>query len=448
MIEALYRQRRLLLAVAAGVYAFLFRVHGISEHFQLFGDQMRDWRIVQSSFFDLPLAGTPRFDGGVSYGPVFYWVLWLSARLFTPFYGSLPHAGGMGIALFCAIALAVFYFELLRQTSFAVATVGFLLAASSPWEASFSGATAWNPSVATALAQLAIAFSLNYWRGPRPGSLLMASASAWLAFCAHFPAIFVSIAVFMVLAASAILKCGAGVALRNTAMQAALVLVLQAPYFVYLHRALDSDQSGVAFSIHSLLQDPSLLRTTAAYRYLVNGAAQLLLEGNLHYQHARTIIVASWLLAIGACWKRPQWAILSIGVLFGAWAGYAAWRMQYELYFQVALVGSYALSAVAALHWIASRVAILPNLVLVLLLCQQAGRWDRAPVERLPEYGTLLRAANDISRMQIRVASVEAPFADQRTRIEWFLELYGVELHSTGRRFAIEQDGTVREIEH
>lgn len=44
----------------------------------MLADQIRDWRIALGAFRDLPLVGTPSTAGGVSLGPVYYWLLWLS----------------------------------------------------------------------------------------------------------------------------------------------------------------------------------------------------------------------------------------------------------------------------------------------------------------------------------------------------------------------------------
>ena len=74
------------------------RVDGITQHFWLLGDQIRDWAIALRPFSELPLVGPPTHVGGYTIGPAFYWILWLLRVLFGPWFDNLPHAGGIGQA--------------------------------------------------------------------------------------------------------------------------------------------------------------------------------------------------------------------------------------------------------------------------------------------------------------------------------------------------------------
>ena len=66
--------------IAALVLAFILtlvvRVRGVTEHFYLLGDQIRDWGIALRPFSDLPLVGPPTHVRGYTIGPAFYWILW------------------------------------------------------------------------------------------------------------------------------------------------------------------------------------------------------------------------------------------------------------------------------------------------------------------------------------------------------------------------------------
>src|SRR5262245_22513486 len=74
------------------------RIRGVSTHFWLLGDQIRDWAIALRPFTDLPLVGPPTHVGGYTIGPAFYWILWLIRVTIGPFFNNLPHAGGIGQA--------------------------------------------------------------------------------------------------------------------------------------------------------------------------------------------------------------------------------------------------------------------------------------------------------------------------------------------------------------
>ena len=54
----------------------VLRVHGISRHFAMLGDQIRDWGIALGPFSELPLVGPATHVGGYTIGPAFYWILW------------------------------------------------------------------------------------------------------------------------------------------------------------------------------------------------------------------------------------------------------------------------------------------------------------------------------------------------------------------------------------
>jgi hypothetical protein len=88
------------LGIALPVFALALaiRIHGISQHFWMLGDQIRDWAIALRPFSELPLVGPPTHVGGYTIGPAFYWILWILRVTFGPWFDNLPHAGGIGQA--------------------------------------------------------------------------------------------------------------------------------------------------------------------------------------------------------------------------------------------------------------------------------------------------------------------------------------------------------------
>ena len=87
-----------LLAIFVFVLTFALRIRGVSSHFLLLGDQIRDWSIALKPFAELPLIGPPTHVGGYTVGPAFYWILWSIRVGVGPFFHNLPHAGGIGQA--------------------------------------------------------------------------------------------------------------------------------------------------------------------------------------------------------------------------------------------------------------------------------------------------------------------------------------------------------------
>ena len=146
--------------VLAG-YAFTFRAHGVGDHLWFMGDQQRDWMAVQGTFGELPTVGTPIATGGVSLGPVFYWVLWGIRRLLAPLFGNLPHVGAIGLVLLYSATDGLLAWALLRRGFPVLAVVAILLVlVSSPFEGALA-ATIWNPGLAVTLVNVCVAVLLT-----------------------------------------------------------------------------------------------------------------------------------------------------------------------------------------------------------------------------------------------------------------------------------------------
>src|SRR5688500_14267083 len=102
MSKGLYNSSDVLrLTILAFTFAFtlIIRVRGISTHFWLLGDQIRDWTIALRPFTDLPLVGPATHVGGYTIGPAFYWILWAIRVVVGPWFQNMPHAGGIGQAI-------------------------------------------------------------------------------------------------------------------------------------------------------------------------------------------------------------------------------------------------------------------------------------------------------------------------------------------------------------
>ena len=81
--------------VAIFVNLTIARTWGISDSFWLLGDQIRDWRLALLPFSELPLTGAPSSAGGVGFGPIYYWTLWVCRVAIGPWMNNLPPAGGI-----------------------------------------------------------------------------------------------------------------------------------------------------------------------------------------------------------------------------------------------------------------------------------------------------------------------------------------------------------------
>lgn len=218
-----------LLAVALS--SALFRLLHVGEDFWLFGDQFDHWSIASRPWAQLPLHGTPRMDGGWSYGPVYYVVLWGlyhgSAWLAHP----LPHYGGLGLGVLHVAAECTLLASMLRVgVALPWALLTSLLIASAPTEASLSH-TLWNPNLSAVFFLLALAFLLRTQQsGGRRDTLCCVGACVLSVHC-HTPALFFA-------APIAAAACGMRWRAQRRAMVAdalsvlALLVVLQLPYWL------------------------------------------------------------------------------------------------------------------------------------------------------------------------------------------------------------------------
>src|SRR4051812_13814708 len=75
-IPATMSLRRLAVVTLAFTCALAIRVSGITRHFWLVGDQIRDWSVALGPLTQLPSAAPSTHFGAYTIGPLFYWALW------------------------------------------------------------------------------------------------------------------------------------------------------------------------------------------------------------------------------------------------------------------------------------------------------------------------------------------------------------------------------------
>src|SRR5262249_50310117 len=145
--------------------------------------------IALRPFTDLPLVGPPNLAAGRNFGPVFYWVLWLSRVVIGPWVDNLPHAGGIGLAVLQSAADVLLCAGLVRVTrSWMFSLAAVLVIASSPFDLALA-AVIWNPVLAVALTKAATACVLLWHDRLTRGRRITIVALAWLAVQSHTPAL-------------------------------------------------------------------------------------------------------------------------------------------------------------------------------------------------------------------------------------------------------------------
>jgi hypothetical protein len=179
--------------------SYYFRIMDISNSLHYLGDQIRDWTIVQGSFFDLPLHGTPRLGGDFSWGPIFYWTLWIIKNTIGVFFNNLPHSGPIGVGLIRIAIDVLLFFEILQLKTIkkSLRYIAIFLIAFSPYEASMSG-TIWNPVLAVVFTHLSLGIFLYSLR-KKPSYLTSIGLSLSICFAihSHTLAFFVNTTIFI-----------------------------------------------------------------------------------------------------------------------------------------------------------------------------------------------------------------------------------------------------------
>ena len=209
------------------------RVHGISRHFWMLGDQIRDWRIALGPFSELPLVGPATHVGGYTIGPAFYWILWAIRVIVGPWFDNLPHGGGIGQAMAQSAADALLLVAVWRRTgSVWIALAAVILVATSAYDLSLA-ALVWNPMMGGALAKIATALVLLGWPFRSLIGVAVTAAVAWSAVHSYTGAIFTTAGVFVAILTGLLAGGEHARAARSAAVIALVVAMLQVPILVY-----------------------------------------------------------------------------------------------------------------------------------------------------------------------------------------------------------------------
>ncbi len=401
------------------VYTFIIRTRGITDHFLMLREQIRDWTIAMGPLSSLPLVGTASTAGGHTFGPIFYWVLWLIRVVIGPFAGNLPHAGGLGLAALQSIADVVLCLGIRRATgswTFAIATV--LIIASSPFDLALSSVI-WNPVLAVVFAKIGTGLILS-WQDSLTRSRRMALAAvAWFAVQAHSAALPFALAVFLWILWTQFRQGRGPLA---TAILEALVVVtiLQVP-------AMFATESIRPTKIVAAMQEPQDLRVGDAFR-AVNDSINSIGFAPFALPQPTLILLAA--LAALLLIRGPFSAIgvVTIVPIVLTVCMWSVWQQDYDAYVFLTVVPG----ALLAIAW-ASRLLPAPParsmcaaaLLVTAILVQKPRIDSSALVFRMPGYGALVRGSREIAAHGEPVRAIDVPFLHPLSDSEYLFTLLG-----------------------
>ncbi len=444
------RRERLVYLIYPALFAYLLivRTHNISQQFWLLSEQIRDWRIAMGSFADLPWVGTPSTSGGTTWGPVYYWVLWLTRVTLGPFYENLPHAGGIGMSIVQSAADVILCYALaVRLRSVAIALAVVIFAATSPYDMALS-AMVWNPPLAVALSKITIALVVlpHEWSLRRTAVVV---AVAWLSVQAHMGSLPVAGACVAWMLARPFFKRDYRKGFDAIRMAIEIVVILQLPYVLdHLNHPRPEAGSGISASVGYTLRHPGELRIIDSARSL-SGVMPYLLFAPFSVRWVGVVLLVAALLVAWRFRRDGDLLTASIVPLSLAILMFALWRGRLgEHYWYLPVVPCAALTLAlpfASLRstrqgWIVSVALLVVVLSLQPARCQAA--WG---IHRVPQYGALVRGSRQIARQMPEVRAVVFPFLPQPSDPNYLYEIFGGRINPDAPVVAVvDEEGHVR----
>jgi hypothetical protein len=393
------------------------RVRGISTHFWMLWDQIRDWGIALGPFGDLPLVGPPTHFRGYTIGPAFYWILWGIRITVGPWFDSLPHAGGIGQAILQSAADALLLAAVWTRTrSLPLAVLTVLLLATSAYDLALAPLV-WNPVMGSILAKIATALVLLDWHRRSVARVSVVALVAWSAVHSYTSAVYVATGVFAAILAPALASRRWAEALRRGAVIVAVVALLQAPWAVY---RLTADGAAPVMGV-----------VTGSLMEVVAGDASPRFDLSLaSYVNAFSFIqgfpnripAAGWLLlgtaVLVAARHRRDPTLLTVLLLPQALAvlGYALFQGGLDHYYYLSLMPAAVLTVVvgtaAALpeRWPIARNALAIAMCAAVVTGVPGRLASSATFHRMPVYAPLVEGSRRAVRQRQPMRTIETEF--------------------------------------
>jgi hypothetical protein len=403
---------RIVVPIAVFVGLTFVRTRGISQTFQLLGDQILYWRIALGPWRELPLGGGPSSVGGTTLGPVFCWVLWAIRHVVGPWTDNLPHAGGIGLSIIQSAADACLLVAVWRKTaSLALALAVTLFVATAPFDMSLT-ATIWNPPLAVAFAKIAIAMVLLGGENPSIGWCVAGTAAAVLSVHAHSAAVFLAVPVIASYTIREVLSRRWRAALQRARATAEVIVLLQIPYLLdlILRRPERVGPTMVIANVLYTVDHPEMLRIRDAFHALISACEYILLTPATFAWFGAVVLVSVAIVAFR--WRRDVMLLGATAIpILAAIAGFSFWLRGYDHYWFLPIAPSVALTiALAMTAWRPAASAAGVVLLAVVIAALPARIAAARTMNRLPEYGALVKASRAIRRHTPEIRAIVAEF--------------------------------------
>ncbi len=414
------------------------RIRGISTHFWMLWDQIRDWDIALGSFTELPLVGPPTHFRGYTIGPAFYWILWAIRVTVGPWFDNLPHAGGIGQAILQSAADSLLLVAVWRRTeSIWIALLTVVLLATSAYDLCLAPLV-WNPVMGSILAKMATALVLLDWHRRSLGRVSLVAAIAWAAVHAYTGAVYVALAVFSAMVMPGVIEKAWRDVLTRAAVVAGVVAVLQLPYVVHRLSSRDGTPAMgvVTGSVGQVLTGRADARLTESVTGYVNAVS--FIQGFPDRFPAVGWLLLAAAVIVGFSYRKdPALVVLLLLPQALAVVGYALFQGGLDHYYYLSLMPAAVLTIVLAIAsvpvtalapmWHSSDTTLAPLrhssdtarlsraivaiVALAVVLTQVPERLDYSMrMHRMPEYGPLVEGSRRAARQNQPMRLIETEF--------------------------------------
>lgn len=408
--------------VAVAAYLLFARTRTVADTFLMLRDQIRDWQIAMGPFTSLPLTGPQSTAGGSSFGPVYYWLLWVIRQTIGPWTGGLPHAGAFGIAA-VQTAADLLLLEALRRTTGSIwlAVGAVLLGATASHDLAVT-ATIWNPAIAVAFVKIALAMLLlgqqrsSWWWTPA------VIVPAWFAVQAHSAALFVAGPVIgaAILQELAARRWIAALQRIRTAVEVIAILQLPFIYHALTQPGSEVGPTRVVGSALEIVRHPSSARLGESFTALVAATGSIVAKPwPSSWWWPLLLLIA----VIGVIVRSGRNIIVLSATLLplaAAVLGFSLWRGIYDEYWYLPLIPCVVLTVALGVTGARGGAAAIA-LTLVVLAIQPARLAHSLTWYRMPEYGAMSRGAVEIRRRTADIRRIETTFAVPPLSDRYFL---------------------------
>lgn len=439
------RYARMAVAAIFFLYVLTIRVYDIADTFLMLGEQTRDWAIALGGVTELPLIGAPSTAGGRGFGPAYYWILWLGRIIVGPFADNLPHAGGVWVALLQSIADTWLLVVLWQRLGPFLALAMCLVVSSAPFDIAISSVI-WNPPVAAALIKMTTAMALSLGDAPPRWKVGVTAMIAWLAVQTHLSAVFVAAPLLLALAATDLLGRRFKRAAVTAGMIAAIILLLQIPFFINAIRNPGAPM-GPAAAIRDVT-NLSTFRIDRSYVAVVNITGEVLARQVIPWHLEIPTFIAGIIAAVR--WRRDAVALaVSVGSLLTATVLFAAWTRGYDSYWFLTMTAALILTFGLAIAAIPRRLAVHvigAVLVAVMAWLQPARIEQSTAFFKYPPYRTMRIASYQLAAREPVLRDIRVNFEGAHpTMDKYFIyQILGGRIDpSAPKRAFVNADGSV-----